>query len=398
MTTAPHTQPIRRRIAHLDMDAFYASVELLRYPHLRGLPVVIGGRQALKSLAETQDGNYSQLREYTGRGVVTTATYEARALGIRSAMALMKAATLAPDAILLPADFEQYRHYSRLFKDAVAAVAPQIEDRGIDEIYIDLTEVPGETATLAQQIKDSVRRATGLSCSIGIAPNKLLAKVASELDKPEGLTLLSFADVPLRVWPLAVSTLNGIGPKTNARLNAMEIQTIGDLAATAPGILIGAFGERHGRWLSDAAHGRDSSPVVTVREPRSFSRETTFERDLHPIEDRSALSRILLDLCQRLHNDLTGKGYRGKTIGIKIRFEDFHTLTRERTLGTATADTEAIRQAARTCLRRVVLDRRIRLLGIRVGSLLAEAAIRETPDISPASEAVDHCQDLPLFD
>jgi len=389
MTTATELCATERRIAHLDMDAFYASVELLRYPYLRGLPVVIGGRHALRSLTDTHVGQHTRLREYKGRGVVTTATYEARALGVHSAMGLMKAAALAPDAILLPADFDQYRHYSRLFKNAVAAMAPEIEDRGIDEIYIDLSDVPGDTVSLAQRIKDEVRRATGLSCSIGIAPNKLLAKVASELDKPDGLTVLSLADLPKRVWPLPVGKLNGIGPKTSVRLNAMGLHTLGELATQAPGVLIAEFGERHGRWLVEVAHGRDSSPVVTVREPRSLSRETTFERDLHPIEDRPALSRILLDLCQRLHGDLTHKGYRGKTIGIKLRFADFRTLTRELTLDTATAETDVIRRAARACLRRVVLDQRIRLLGIHVGGLIAEATTQQASETPDSPEVID---------
>lgn len=400
MTTAPELHAMERRIAHLDMDAFYASIELLRYPHLRGFPVVIGGRHALRSLAGTQHaGQHARLREYKGRGVVTTATYEARALGVHSAMGLMQAASLAPEAILLPADFDQYRHYSRLFKNAVAAIAPEIEDRGIDEIYIDLTAVPGETLPLAQRVKDAVRGATGLSCSIGIAPNKLLAKVASELEKPDGLTVLSPADLPQRIWPLPVSKLNGIGPKTSARLNAMGFHTLGELAPAAPGFLIAEFGERHGRWLIDVAHGRDSAPVVTVREPRSVSRETTFERDLHPIKDRSALSRILLDLCQRLHGDLAHKGYRGKTIGIKLRFADFHTVTRELTLGTPTDDPDAIRQAARACLRRVALDQRIRLLGIRVGSLIAAGSVPGALDRSSHDTKPNEAhQSLPLFD
>ena len=394
---SPGEQRMDRRIAHLDMDAFYASVELLRYPHLRGLAVVIGGRQALRSLADQHNGNFARLREYAGRGVVTTATYEARAFGIHSAMGLMKAATLAPDAILLPADFDQYRHYSRLFKAAVARIAPQIEDRGIDEVYIDLTEVPGETAAVARQIKDTVRRATSLSCSIGIAPNKLLAKLASELDKPNGLTMLSPADLPRRIWPLAVGKLNGIGPKTSAKLNAMGIHMLGDLAAAVPGVLIEAFGERHGRWLSDAAHGHDTSPVVTVREPRSLSRETTFERDLHPTEDRPLLSGILLDLCERLHGDLARKGYRGKTVGIKIRFADFHTVTRELTLETDIAAAAEIRRAARACLRRVALDRKIRLLGVRVGTLSPEGMHRETPDLFSTADRTEPDSCL-LFD
>lgn len=365
---------MERRIAHLDMDAFYASVELLRYPQLRGQPVVIGGRQAVRSIPDHQQGRFARLRDYTGRGVVTTATYEARAYGVHSAMGLMKAATLAPDAILLPADFEQYRHYSRLFKSAVAALTPRIEDRGIDEIYIDLTETPGRSVELARQLKAAVEQATKLSCSIGIAPNKLLAKLASELDKPGGLTLLTAEDLSGRIWPLPVGKLNGIGPKTATRLQALGIDRIGELAATDVRRLVAVFGERQGRWLLDIAHGRDDRPVETIRQARSISRETTFERDLHPVEDRSVLSGILLRLCQQVQQDLIRKGSRGKTVGIKIRFEDFRTMTRDYTLNQATADTETIRHAARICLRRVQLDRRIRLLGIRIGSLCTAAA------------------------
>lgn len=386
-----------RRIAHLDMDAFYASVELLRYPELRGQPVVIGGRQALRSIQDHQRGPFARLREYTGRGVVTTATYEARESGVHSAMGLMKAATLAPDAILLPADFERYRHYARLFKDAVSAIAPQIEDRSIDEIYIDLTKISGETRELAQRLKEAVQQATELSCSIGIAPNKLLAKLASELDKPDGLTILTIADIPRRVWPLAVGKLNGIGPKTNARLQELGIKLIGDLAAADLHRLISVFGERQGRWLSEIAHGRDDRPVETFREPRSLSRESTFERDLHPVEDRPALSQILLHLCQRLHQDLTRKGYRGKTVGIKLRFEDFQTLTRDLTMDHATADVEAIRRAARICLRRVRLDRKIRLLGVRIGSLHPETAA-EPPEHLCASDTGGSIANMRLFE
>ena len=359
---------MERRIAHLDMDAFYASVELLRYPQLRGLPVVIGGKLPRHEGEDRQD--FLRVRQYTGRGVVTTATYEARTFGIRSGMGLMKAAALAPQAILLPADFEEYRRYSRLFKAAVADIAPQIEDRGIDEIYIDLTDVPGETVELAQRIKDSVRRATELSCSIGITPNKLLSKIASELQKPDGLTVLSHADLPTRIWPLAARIINGIGPRASAKLEALGIRTIRELAAANPETLIERFGNRYGHWLWDAAHGRDERPVVTERAPKSMSRETTFERDLHPRHDRETLSQVLLELCQRMSGDLVRQGYLGKTVGIKLRYADFHTLTRDITLEAPTADAETIRGAARVCLTRVPLDRRLRLLGVRVSSLV----------------------------
>ncbi|HET8610635.1 MAG TPA: DNA polymerase IV [Burkholderiales bacterium] len=358
-----------RRIAHLDMDAFYASVELLRYPQLAGLPLVVGGGRGPGPAPDTPLRDFPRLREYVGRGVATTANYAARAFGVHSAMGLMKAAALAPDAILLPADFDEYRRYSRRFKAAVAAIAPRIEDRGIDEIYIDLSDVPGDTLMLARRIKDSVRQATGLGCSIGITPNKLLAKIASDLDKPDGLTVLTAADVPRRVWPLPARRLNGVGPKTNAKLEALGIRTIGELAAAAPGLLLEHFGNHHGQWLAAAAHGRDDRPVVTEAEPKSISRETTFERDLDPRRDRDTLSRILLSLCDRLSRDLQRKGYRSRTIGIKLRYDDFRTVTRDTTLDAAIDDQPAMVAAARDCLRRVALTRRLRLLGVRAGSL-----------------------------
>ncbi|MET0335846.1 MAG: DNA polymerase IV, partial [Rhizobacter sp.] len=304
-----------RLIAHLDMDAFYASVELLRYPELKGLPVVIGGgRRHQPVLRADGTREFFRLRDYTGRGVLTTSTYEARALGVFSAMGTMKAAKLAPDAILLPVDFDEYRKFSRLFKAAVRKIAPQVEDRGIDEIYIDLTDVPGSQddlgKTVAQQLKDAVREATGgLSCSIGVTPNKLLSKLASELDKPNGLTLLSHGDIPSRIWPLAARKLNGIGPKASEKLTALGLHTLGDIAAADPVFLVERLGKSYGTWLHAASNGRDERPVVTHSEPVSMSRETTFERDLHAVRDRSTLSAIFTDLCIELADDLSRKGY-----------------------------------------------------------------------------------------
>jgi DNA polymerase-4 len=365
-----------RFIAHLDMDAFYASVELVRYPELRGKPLVIGGRRRT-----AEERTIPTLREYSGRGVITTATYEARAFGLHSGMGLMKAAKLAPDALLLPADFDEYRRYSRLFKEAVRSVAPHIEDRGIDEIYIDLTDLVEASATdgspdpwarariVATDIQRAVREATGLSCSIGITPNKLLSKIASELDKPGGLTVITEVDIPARVWPLAARKVNGIGPKAAARLAALGINTIGELARAGRELLVREFGESYGAWMHEAAHGRDEREVVTYREPKSISRETTFENDLHPVRDRERLSRIFTDLCVRLAGDLERKGYLGKTIGLKLRYDNFQTVTRDRTIDTPTRDAGAIRRAAGECLKRVPLDRRIRLLGVRIGAL-----------------------------
>lgn len=351
---------VPRRIAHLDMDAYYASVELLRHPELRGAPLVIGGARG-----------HARLAEYSGRGVITTATYEARAFGLRSGMSLARAAALCPQAVLLPADFDEYRRVSRLFKAAAARVAPQIEDRGIDEIFVDLSASGGDTREAARALKAAVREATGLSCSIGVAPNKLLAKIASELDKPDGLTVIEAGDLAARIWPLPATRVNGIGPKAGEKLAALGIRTIGELAAADPALLIRRFGPGFGAWLHEVAHGRDERPLVTEREPKSISRETTFERDLHAVRDREALSAIFTRLCEKLAEDLRRKGYRGRCVGIKLRYDNFHTLTRDRTLESHTDEARAIRRAAGECLKRAPLERRLRLLGVRVGSLVA---------------------------
>lgn len=359
-----------RRIAHLDMDAFYASVELLHYPELRGQPVVIGGgRDAQPVLLEDGTRRFARLRDYVGRGVITTATYEARALGVGSAMGMMKAAKLAPDAVLLPVNFDAYRHYSRLFKAAVASIAPDYEDRGIDEIYIDLTHVEGETRELALRIKQAVREATGLSCSIGVTPNKLLSKICSDLEKPNGLTILGYEDIPERIWPLAVRKINGVGPKATEKLEGLNIHTIGDLARADAGLLQEHFGHHYAGWLMEAARGIDQRVVATRTDTKSISRETTFERDLHARSDREILSGILTNLCDRLADDLKRKGYLGRTISIKLRYDDFQIVSRNVTLPEPVADAAAILAAARECLKRVPLQRRLRLLGVRASTL-----------------------------
>ncbi len=383
-----------RVIAHLDMDAFYASVELLRYPELRGLSVVIGGgsRQQPSWGNDPATGApcrvFARLRDYVGRGVITTATYEAREFGVNSAMGLMKAAQKVPDAILLPTDFDEYRRYSRLFKAAVQAIAPHTEDRGIDEIYIDLSElvasrVPAEDEAdptreadtwwsareLARELKRTVRDATGLSCSIGLAPNKLIAKIASELDKPDGLAIITEAEIEPRLWPLPVRRLHGVGPKASAKLAQLGIATIGELAQADPPRLAQHFGKANAAWMHDAAHGRDERAVVTFSEPKSMSRETTFDRDLHAVRDRKQLTRIFTELCSELSDDLQRKHYASRTIGVKLRFEDFKTVTRENTLPLPIDDPEQIRRAAGECLKRIDLTKRIRLLGVRAGGL-----------------------------
>jgi DNA polymerase IV len=371
----------RRWIAHLDMDAFYASVELLRYPELAREAVVIGGGRRHQPVV-TADGTrrFSRLGDYKGRGVITTATYPARDLGVHSGMGLMKAALRAPDALLLPTDFERYRLYSRRFKAAVAEVAPLIEDRGIDEIYIDLTDVPGAqdavghdpfggVRAVAQDIRNNVRSATGLTCSIGVTPNKLLAKIASELDKPDGLTVLTHDEVPARIWPLPVRRINGIGPKAAARLATLGITRVGELAAAERALLAEHFGRSYARWLHEAAHGRDDRALSTSSEPVSMSRETTFDRDLSASADRAELGAILDGLVRELAHDLQRKGYLGRTVGIKLRFDDFRTVTRDLTLDVATAEPDTIRHAAGLCLKRVDFSRRLRLMGVRMASL-----------------------------
>jgi DNA polymerase-4 len=400
------TSPSRRLIAHLDMDAFYASVELLRYPDLRGQPVVIGGgRRHQPVTAPDGTRRYARLRDYVGRGVVTTSTYEARALGVFSAMGVMKSAQLAPDAILLPVDFDEYRRYSRLFKAAVRQVAPQIEDRGIDEIYVELTGVPGALEdggrAAGLRLKEAVREATGLSCSIGVTPNKLLSKICSDLDKPDGLTLVGFDDLPARIWPLPARKINGIGPKAAARLEALGIRTIGELAAADPAMLVEQFGKSSGAWMHAAAHGRDDRPVVTWSEPKSISRETTFERDLHAVRDRAELGAILTELCEGLASDLQRKGYATKTVGVKLRFDDFRIVTRDVTLPAHVMSARELRRAAGACLKRVDLTRRLRLLGVRAGGLgsleaLVAPKAAEPPEVeAPAPPRAQ--EPLPLF-
>jgi DNA polymerase-4 len=365
-----------RRIAHLDMDAFYASVELLRYPQLKGLPVVIGGgrhQPESQVLADIPVDEFPRLKNYVGRGVITTATYAARQFGVGSAMGLMKAAKLCPDAIMLPVDFDEYRRFSSLFKAQILTIAPLMENRGIDEVYIDLTEVSGGQEQggllVAQAIQKAIFTATGLTCSIGVAPNKLLAKMASEFNKPNGISIVYQSDVETMIWPLPCRKINGIGPKTDEKLQTFGIHSIADLAARDLVWLMAHFGQSYGSWLFHAARGQDERPLVTTSEPVSLSRETTFGRDLHAVQDKAELGAIFTRLCEQVAADLQRKGYVGRTIGIKIKYDNFRSVTRDYTADEFTADAKTIRQWAGQCLKRVPLDRRIRLLGVRVGTL-----------------------------
>ncbi|MDT7516226.1 DNA polymerase IV [Rhodoferax mekongensis] len=387
-----------RRIAHLDMDAFYASVELLRYPQLKGLPVVIGGgrrhaddallvKHADTPLHKIPVADFPLLGGYTGRGVITTATYAARQFGVGSAMGLMKAAKLCPQAILLPVDFAQYRHYSQRFKAIITDIAPVMENRGVDEVYIDFTHVPGGQRqggrVLARLIQKAIFDDTGLTCSVGVAPNKLLAKMASEFNKPNGIAIVHEEDLESMIWPLACRKINGIGPKADEKLKKHGIETIGQLASQELQWLMDTFGPRTGAWLFAAAHGKDDRPVETESEPVSMSRETTFDRDLHAVRDKAELGAIFTRLCEQVAEDLQRKGYRGKTVGIKLRFDDFKSVTREITVDYFTADAKDIRRIAGLCLKRAPLQKRLRLLGVRVGALLSE------------DEALEHTKNKP---
>ena len=400
-----------RRIAHLDMDAFFASVELLRYPQLKGLPVVIGGRgrddnPALLAAAAsgTQDEvpleAFSRLADYVGRGVITTATYAARPFGVGSAMGLMKAARLCPQAILLPANFVEYKRYSQIFKKVITDIAPIMEDRGIDEVYIDFTHVPGGQRegglALAKLIQTHIFQATGLTCSLGIAPNKLLAKMASEFEKPNGVAVLYSEELQTRIWPLACRKINGIGPKAGDKLARHGIQTIGELAARPKEWLVAQFGKASGAWLHEAAWGRDERPVQNRLDPISLSRETTFDRDLHAVRDRSELAAIFTRLCEQVADDLQRKGYVGRSIGIKLRYADFSIVTRDQSLPAHTQDAALIRRSAGLCLKRAPLDQRLRLLGVRV------AALRRVDELPSSAEAGQEASDdsprqSPLF-
>ncbi len=347
MTTK--SEPHTRRILHIDMDAFFAAVEERRNPGLRGKPVVIGG-----------DGDPFK------RGVVSTANYEARKYGIHSAMSLREAHKKCSNAVFLPVDYEVYSEVSRKFKEVLRSIAPVMEDVGIDEAYLDISDVPDSNEAVAAMIKTSIREKTGLSCSIGIGPNKLLAKIASDMQKPDGLTVLTEKDVPGRLWPMPVRKLYGVGPKTEEHCKRIDIETIGDLAALSIEALIEQFGNSYGGYLYEASRGIDDSPLVTHWEPKSISREFTFQED---VKDWQVIARALAELTRTVAEDMKRHGYRARTVTIKVRFADFQTLTRAKTLEDYTDSEEELRRTAFACLKRIELAKRVRLIGVRAGNL-----------------------------
>jgi DNA polymerase-4 len=337
-----------RRILHIDMDAFFAAVEQKRHPDLIGKPVVIGG-----------GGDPTQ------RGVVSTASYEARKFGIHSAMPLRTAYKLCHDAIFLPVDYQEYSRVSGIIKTILREFSPVMEDVGIDEAFLDISEVEGTPEEISAEIKKRIKEETGLTCSIGIAQNKLLAKIASDMEKPDGLTIITGKDIEGRIWPLPVRKLWGVGPKTEAYLKGTGIDTIGQLAAVPLEKLIEQFGNSYGSYLREASRGIDESPLVTHWEPKSTSRETTFQRD---VDNWQVIARNLAELTREVVNDLKQSGRRGRNVTVKVRFNDFKTITRATTLQAASDSLEEIRKAAFDCLGRIELkQKKIRLIGVRVG-------------------------------
>jgi DNA polymerase IV len=336
-----------RCVAHLDMDAFYVSVELRRRPQLRGLPVVVAG---------------------TGpRAVVTTASYEARRFGVGSAMPAARARRLCPDAVFLPPDFAYYREASAEVMAIVRSHVETVEVVGLDEAYLELTGLPAPHAAM-RRIRGEIDSVTGLTCSVGIGPSKLVAKVASDAEKPCGFVVLSRQQAVARFAGSPCGLVPGIGPKTVERLLALRITTLGELAAAAPEELSVRFGARAGAELQRRARFEDDAPVTQARKVISESRETTFD---HDITDLAQLEQILDGLVDRLCSGLADQARCGRTVGIKIRLDDFSTHTRARTLPDPVASPDRVGPVAVDLLRRFAPQRPVRLIGVRVAGLEA---------------------------
>ena len=344
-------------IAHIDMDAFYVSVELQRRPELRGKPVVVAGSGP--------------------RAVVTTASYEARKFGVFSATPASRARRLCPQATFVAPDFTHYRERSRAVMAALQEQVDSVEIVGLDEAYLDMSGIERPKAA-ARRIKAAVREATGLSCSIGVGPNKLVAKVASDADKPNGFLCLTAAEARERFAGHSPGLIPGIGPKSVERLRARGIERLDRLGQTADADLAAWFGDRLGPHLGRLARFEDDRTLDTSRVRKSESRETTFDYDLAGL---GALEPVLERLTAELCADLERHRRRGRTIGIKVRLDDFSTHTRARTVPEAVGDAGAVLPVARELLRRLDPARPVRLLGVRV------AGLDEEHDRTPAATA-----------
>jgi DNA polymerase IV len=331
------------------MDAFYASVELQRHPELVGKPVIVSG---------------------TGpRAVVTTASYEARVFGVGSAMPASRARRLCPDAHWLPVDHAHYRERSAEVRALIDEIGVPVEPMSLDEAYIDLSEVTDPIARMSDLV-GRIRDETGLDASVGIGPNKLVAKVASDAEKPRGFVVLTREQAAGRFQGEGVRLIPGIGPKTARRLEGYGVKTIGQLQrCTVPG-LIERFGETHGRALHDRAHFRSDAPVSTERIAKSRSAETTFDYD---VSDPDRLREVIAGQSERLAKQLRDRGISGRTIGIKVRTDDFATFTRDRSVKEFTNDPHTISAVALDLLRENMPERPVRLLGVRIAKFEDEA-------------------------
>jgi DNA polymerase IV len=368
-TAAPEPSAPKRVIAHLDCDAFYASVELLRRPELRGKAVIVAGSGP--------------------RAVVTTASYEARRYGVGSAMPASRARRLCPHAIVLPPDFEAYRATSRAVWEIVTARLGALQHLGLDEAYADLTGVEKPLRVLRELVADVLAR-TGIALSVGVAPNRLIAKICSDLGKPRGFVAMGREEAAQRFAGDSPSRLPGIGPKTAERLRAAGIETIGALQRLSEADLAARFGARHGRELHRRAWFHDDSPVETERVLKSRSNEVTFDEDVaSPAELETVLRRLARELCE----GLAARGKRGRTIGIKVRLDDWTNVTRARTIEAATCDVELVTEIAVELLRAYAPPRPVRLLGVRMASFAREG---ETAARRPAPAAAAGQLALPL--
>jgi DNA polymerase-4 len=330
------------------MDAFYVSIEMLRHPELRGKAVVVA-----------HDGP---------RGVVTTASYAARKYGVHSALPLVTARRRCPDLTVLPVDMQLYRRGSNKVMETLREFSDQVEVVGLDEAYVDLTGSPVPQAR-AHEIKRRIREVTHLVCSIGLAPNKLMAKIASDLDKPDGFFVLNEENWFEAVGKRPAKLLPGVGPRTDGRLRAIGIETVGQLAEADPGLLASTFGPRHGAGLRDRAAGIGSTNLNEEVKRKSESRETTFPQD---VTDRQVLRDTVDRLARSVCESLSSNGRRGRTVVLKIRLKPFKTYTRSRTISAHTAEPETVVGTALELLDRFDPQAPVRLLGVGVAGLVAE--------------------------
>lgn len=348
-----------RTILHVDMDAFFAAVEMREDPTLRGKPVVIG--------ADPEGGS--------GRGVVATANYEARKYGIHSAQPISQAWRRCPRAVYLPPRGKLYTEVSRQVFDVLATFTDLVEPIGIDEAFLDVTgsrRLFGAGPELARRLKTEIREATELTASVGVAPSKYVAKIASDLEKPDGLTVVEPGTEAEFLAPLPIRRLWGAGPKSLEKLRALGCTTIGDVAALDPAVLERRFGEAFGGRFHRLARGIDDRPVHTGRERKSLGKETTFSEDRI---DRASVERTLLGLCERVAAACRRKEIAGTTVTVKLRFRGFETLTRQSGLRAPADTVEAVWPVARELFRKA--DRPgtpIRLVGVTLSGFDVEAS------------------------